>query len=278
MKPRGNKTFMVLTKAECIVASNHLLQNAESFYNDARLLANNNSFGHATSLLIQSTEETMKALILFLDGKGFQFRRSVKGINNFFVNHKLRYGLAMIMSIMYTFSEDLKLLFRIIMRDPYAFEYLNDKRQQMENFVVTYLKRKILIVLNEVEWFSKAEFLRQDGFYVDFMDDIKTPLQISKADYEDVHLRIDGMRSIVIAFIQSFESQDELFIKYVTKLKNQFITENWYENIGNVIDKFKDKRVNPYEEMFLNLTEFLAEITVKKSLDELGVQTKTRLD
>jgi len=101
---------MTLSQKECLTASNYLLENAESLYNDAQLLAKNKSYGRAISMLIHSTEETMKAFILFIDGNGFQFRKSTNGINNLFVNHSLRYGLAMVLSVLHIFSEDLKIL------------------------------------------------------------------------------------------------------------------------------------------------------------------------
>ncbi len=103
-KFKGQKSFIVLTNAECIDAFNSLMDNANSLYNDAKSLASNCSYGHATSLLIQSSEEAMKAFILFLDGNGFQFRKRVSGINNLFLNHKLRYGFAVLLLVLYIFT------------------------------------------------------------------------------------------------------------------------------------------------------------------------------
>jgi len=117
-KLKGDKNFMGLTNAECIVAFKHVLDNSDSLYEDAKLLANNGSYGRATSMLIHSTEEMMKAFILFLDGHGFQFRSKVSGIHNLFVNHKLRYGLAMLLSILYILSEDLKHMLNIVKNTP----------------------------------------------------------------------------------------------------------------------------------------------------------------
>ncbi len=87
---------MSISKRDCIAASVLVLENAQSLKRDAELLAENNSYGRAISLLIHSLEEEIKSLVLFLDGHGFQFRKRVKGINGFFVNHNLRYALSMI--------------------------------------------------------------------------------------------------------------------------------------------------------------------------------------
>lgn len=267
-KPTGDKNFMVLSKTECLNASKHLLENAESLYNDAVLLAGNNSYGRATSMLIHSTEETMKALILFLDSKGFQFRNKVSGINNLFVNHSLRYGLAMIVSVLHVFSEDLNKFLQNVRNDPQSIIELHKNKKVLENKFFEYFKNKIKIVLQEVIWFSKAEFLRQDGFYVDYVNEIKTPLNINKKDYEDVLLRIDGMRTFVTGLIDSFNSEDELFIEQTEELKSQFINETWYGHLGKLIDKFKNKKINPLEDLSTVINEFSDEIETKKSFND----------
>jgi AbiV family abortive infection protein len=267
-KLKGNKSFMGLTNSECIDASKHLMDNAKGLYNDAKLLANNGSYGHATSMLIHSTEETMKALILFLDGNGFLFRRKVKGINNLFVNHKLRYGLAMLLSVLNIFSEDLKDLFQKIKNEPNLILALNKDKEQMGRILLQYAQKKIKIVIQEIFWFSKAEFIRQEGFYVDYVDEIKTPLQISKKDFEDVLIRIEGMRSSVSGLIQVFDSNDKMLVQDIDKYKQQFINENWYENIGKVIEMFKDGKTNPLEALSNTLTEFSEELDNKTTLND----------
>ena len=258
-KSKGNKSFMMLTKKECIEASIIIQSNADNLYNDAKILANNKSYGHATSLLIHSTEESMKAFILFLDGNGFQFRNRVDGISNLFVNHKLRYGLAMLLSILHIFSEDIKQLIpKIVNSTKLTFDFVKDK-EQLGDLLLKYIQTRIKTVILEVSWFSKAEFFRQDGFYVDYIDEIKTPLQIKETDFKAVLLRIDGLRSFLHDYIKSFDTNDKKILKGIENLKEQFISENWYEKIAKVIELFKDKK-----------------LTIKKVV-EIGVQTGASL-
>lgn len=255
---------MNLNASECLVAFKSLQDNAESLYNDALSLASNGSSGHATSLLIQSTEESMKAFILFLDGNGFQFRSKVSGINNLFINHKLRYGLAMFLSILYIFSKDIKDLIQKIKGDSIlTFDFKKDKKKA-EAILLPYTQNLVKIIILEILWFSKAEFTRQEGFYVDYIDEIRTPLQISKADFENVLLRIDGMRSFLFDYIQSFDSTDERMITGIENLKQQFLDENWYEKIGNVIVMFKVRKHNPLEDLSNVLTEFSRDLYLEK--------------
>jgi len=109
-KLKGEKNFMNLNASKCMEAYKCLMDNAERLYNDAYSLANLNSYGHATSSLIHSLEEYMKAFIIFLDGKGFLFRNRVKGIENLFVNHKLRYALALVITLFAVLIDDFKKL------------------------------------------------------------------------------------------------------------------------------------------------------------------------
>lgn len=265
-KPKGNKNFMNLNATECLVAFKSLQDNAESLYNDANSLAINGSYGHATSLLIQSTEESMKAFILFLDGNGFEFRVRVSGINNLFINHKLRYGLAMFISVLYIFSKDLKdLLQKIKSECLLTFNFKKDK-EQAEKILLPYTQDKLKVFIQEIIWFSRAEFIRQEGFYVDYIDEIRTPLQISKTDFENILVRIDGMRNFVSEYIQSFESTDEIVMQGIDNLKLLFSNENWYEKIGEVIAIFKDKKNSPLADLSTALGEFSKGLDNPKSL------------
>lgn len=265
-KPKGNKNFMNLNATECHVAFKSLQNNAESLYNDANSLAINGSYGHAISLLIQSSEESMKAFILFLDGNGFQFRKNVNGINNLFLNHKLRYGLAMILSLLHIFCEDLKQLVpKIKNSTKLSFDFNKDKELVGEEFLI-YIQNRMKTVIQEVSWFSEAEFLRQDGFYVDYVDEIKTPLQINKIDFENVLLRINGLRSFLLDYIHSFDTDDEKIIQGIDNLKKQFANENWYEKIGKVIELFKYRKNNPLSDLSGILGDFSTELGNTKSL------------
>ncbi len=263
-KPKGNKNFMTLSQKECLTASNHLLKNAEGLYNDAQLLAKNKSYGRATSMLIHSTEETMKAFILFLDGNGFQFRKNTNGINNLFVNHSLRYGLAMVLSVLHIFSEDLKYFFQRVRNEPNKLMTLSKDKVALESKFLEYFKEKIKIVLLEVIWFSKAEFLRQKGFYVDYVGKIKTPLEIDENEYNEVLVRINGMRSFVSSLIEIFKIDDEEFKKHLEKLKKQFLVEDWYQKIGELIEMFRNRKSNPFQKLSNFIEEVISEIEEQK--------------
>jgi len=105
--------------------------------------------------------------------------------------------------------------------------------------------------------------LRQEGFYV---DKIKTPLEIDEKEYNEVLVRINGMRTFVLSLIDSFKSDDKEFNKHLEKLKKQFLKEGWYQKIGGLIELFNDRKTNPLENLSLAINEFSNEIASKKHL------------
>lgn len=259
-KPRGHKNYMTLNAKECLIAFKYLQDNADSLFNDATTLAESRSYGHATSLLIHSTEEYMKAFILFLDGNGFQFRNRVPGISNIFVNHKLRYGLALIITLLAILIDDFKVLLPHIKKTyNLTFDLKRDK-EQIQNEMVSYMNKRLQSAVQEVQWFSEAEFLRQDGLYVDYVNNIKTPLDITKTNFEETLLRINRLRSFIIDYISGFDSEDKIIIQGIENLKVQFSVEKWYEKIGGLIELFKDNKKNPFIDLSTLISTFSNEL------------------
>jgi len=268
-KRKGSKSFMSLSKGECLIAYKNLLHNADEVYSDAITLAEKNSYGRATSLLILSMEETMKAYVLYLDGNGFQFRLRVKGISNLFNNHILRYPLALILSIMHIFIKDFKRIVTKARENPH--EILNHKidKKYMNQKLVEYLVRKLPVVITEIVWFSQAEIYRQKGFYVDYVDELETPLSVNKEQYEDIKLRIDSLREISNSFWGVFEIKDLEYQKQMIEIKERFIEEDWYGRIGDLIGKFREQDSNPLIELSIVAEDFLKHLQTTKNLSIL---------
>lgn len=259
-KPSGHKNYMTLNAKECLVAFKYLQDNADSLFNDAQTLAGTGSYGHATSLLIHSIEEYMKAFILFLDGNGFQFRNRVPGINNIFVNHKLRYGLALVLTLLAILINDFKDLLPNIKKTHHLTFDLKRNKEQIQNEMVTYMNKRIQTAIQEVQWFSEAEFLRQDGLYVDYVNEIKTPLHITKTNFDETLLRITRLRLFILDYISSFNSEERNITQGLENLKEQFSVEKWYERIGGLIELFKDNKKNPLKEFSKLIDNFSNEL------------------
>ncbi|MEM7485056.1 MAG: hypothetical protein AAF348_07590, partial [Bacteroidota bacterium] len=127
-------------------------------------------------------------------------------------------------------------------------------------------QEKINQLNEEIIWFSNAEYLRQDGMYVDYDNVIKTPLSIDKEDFNDILTRVSGISEFIDQFLpifgQSNESTDTELKMQVKKLQKQLISEKGYDKIGMIVSKMNGKGNNPFIDISKNLQEF------KKNIDD----------
>ncbi|WP_166962133.1 AbiV family abortive infection protein [Yeosuana marina] len=264
MREKGNKSFMNLSKEECLVVSKETFRNAKNKHSDALILAKNNSYGMATSTLMLSLEENMKAVILFLDGNGFEFRKRVKGIKYLFVNHKLRYPLGLILSGFNIFGKDLIGFIVRIASTPSLIKDFSINEKEWEGLALNYISEKINQLSEEIIWFSNADYLRQDGMYVDYDNVLKTPLSIDKEDFNNILTRVSGISEFIDKFLsifgQSNESTDAELKTQVKKLQKQLISEKGYDKIGMIVTKMNGKGNNLYIDILKNLQEFKKDI------------------
>jgi AbiV family abortive infection protein len=162
----SSRNYARMSPKQCLKNYKLLLSNAGVKYQDAVHLAEKESYGTAISLLILSIEETMKTLVLYLDGHGFLFR-NIKGVSNIFVNHKLRYPLAMVISIVSSFGRDITRLAEEYSKRPEESKALLDRfknnRVEVVEALIKYLKQKSDEMKIDVLWFSNVGLLREDG-------------------------------------------------------------------------------------------------------------------
>jgi AbiV family abortive infection protein len=269
IRDKGNKSFMNLSKKECLEVAIETFRNAENKHSDALILAKNNSYGMAISALILSLEENIKAVILFLDGNGFEFRKRVKGVKNLFVNHKLRYPLGFVLSGFNIFGKDLIGFISKIVSNPSIIKGFNINEREWESLALNYILEKINQLDEERIWFSNAEYLRQDGMYVDYDNIIKTPLSIDKKDFNDILVRVSGISEFIDGFLpifdQSYEGDAAAEFKIeVKKLQKQLVSENGYDKIGKIVSKINERGNDPFIDISKNLQEFKKDINFTK--------------
>ena len=234
--------------------SHQYLENSESKYNDALGLAERHSYGVASSLLIISLEETTKALVLHLDGMGFEFRSRVTGIKSLFENHELRYFLAAILSVMQLFSEDIVMFIDRFRKGDRSFYGLLKNDPLILDQLFKYVRRKSDEIKLEANWFSNADLYRQEGFYVDFRNELKSPLLCSKEECLQVKMRIERFRKFANDFMESFSNNDVEIVEHIRKLKIQF-REGWYEELSKLVLKTKDGNYDPFKEISAMFSE-----------------------
>lgn len=99
---------MTIPRAECNIAYKEILLNSNQKWKTSELIAQSGDYSSALSFAIISTKELVKAFIVFLDGQGFSFR-NIKGMQNIFCNHRIRYFILFFFYIMGLFNEELQL-------------------------------------------------------------------------------------------------------------------------------------------------------------------------
>ncbi|RYE32081.1 MAG: hypothetical protein EOP48_31190, partial [Sphingobacteriales bacterium] len=190
-------------------------------------------------------EETMKASILYMDGHGFKFRQKVNGISNLFNNHQLRYPLAMFLSVIHIITKDFGVFLNRFHKNPQRWIEIKDNREYALSKFMDYVIQKLQVVIPEVLWFSNAEIYRQEALYVDFDDQLKTPLSANKQQFEDVKLRIDSLREFSKYFFNFCNTKEHGNSEMIEEFKNMLIDKRWYNEIGKLIKTIRGSESNP---------------------------------
>jgi hypothetical protein len=198
---------------------------------------------------IISIEELIKGIIVFFDGQGFQLR-DIKGVDVFFKDHKIRYFLSYTLFVMGIIGDDLIGLLKRVKEDPQKLVQWHKQFIQEENSLEkhykSYLLRKLVLLKREYEWFGKIDFLRQDGFYSGLKDEIKTPVDIPKEQYDEVIKRMQKVWAAGHWLIQSFETADDSLKDHIANLKQSF-TNKFGPKIAEGLAAIRRSGVGPFK-------------------------------
>lgn len=246
------KNFLTISTEECQVQFRYILANSDRKFRSAETLAKDEDYGSAIALLIISNEELIKALILFLDGQGFEFR-GVKGMRSLFQNHRLRYLLAMIFSIIISFAEDLRDLALNLEKNKKTIQDILNNQEQAGRSLQAYFLKKAIRVQREIEFFSKVDNTRQIGLYSDRPEG----LQLSKSDYLQFHLKVNGLRTGILGLMESYADDSN---ESIVLIKEMFKKNGWYKNIAELIGEINSPKINSYQNLSHRIELFRQEL------------------
>lgn len=105
LKVNMTNSFFDIPRDKLITIFPEIIRSSEEHYKSAVDIANTGKPGTAISLLLISSEEMVKALIVVLDARGFQFR-TTKGMDVFFKNHEIRFFIGWAAIVASMFGED----------------------------------------------------------------------------------------------------------------------------------------------------------------------------
>jgi hypothetical protein len=95
-----------------------------------------------------------------------------------------------------------------------------------------------MAALEHYEWWQAADKLKQNGFYVDYVNGIISPVSITAADYDQASRMVTAFRKDARLLIEFCLSATEPQLKSLRKtLKTAAIKELLAESIGRSINR-----------------------------------------
>ncbi len=204
------------------------MANADRHFRIAQLLASTNEYGNAVAHIILGSEERVKAIFLFLEGKGMQLR-SIKGVKNIFSTHDARHSL-------------IKEFFSVWLVIRPVIHRLEGNQTSEIKLRPEFKSSKFLDGLltavqigyglyngyMNYQWWDKADALKQQGFYVDYAGKPVAPDFITKADYDHAYQQATSLQSELQEFIQKLE---DCSIEEMKEFQTLFTQANFKEQI-----------------------------------------------
>lgn len=248
--------FFTLPNKYCLEVSKQVFEKSRNKYEEAIILSEKGRYDTASTLLIVSHEESIKGLILFLDGNGFRIRK-IKGVRGIFNNHKLRYLLALSISLMSMFTKEMStLLMKIMSGDSTFLDKIDPNQEGSNERIKIYLTKALSNVKKEIDFFSKVDKARQQGLYSDYENGL---IQITEGEYNELFSKITLLNNLIDSFSGFFSSDEEFTKEYIGKLKIDF--NNIYaKKLEVLLEKINSPKVNSYESLMEIVNDMKDEI------------------
>jgi len=260
------KGFLNINKEECLAASKDVIKNSNKQFELADKLYLLNEYGSAVSHIIIGSEELIKALILHLDGVGFKFRQ-IKGMKSIFDNHQLRYFMSFIIFSFSIVSDELRNFIEKIRNKEIGINELEefntkikDDNAEFKVEIFTKIISKIEFLLNEINWFNNFDLFRQKGFYVDYVGEIKTPLNATEKDYTSIKVRIERVRKTVYEIIDSLNNQSEDNSKLLADILEKINNKDVYNSIAEFIQNVRLSKTNALDYTLNSVRPFIEDM------------------
>src|SRR5689334_2807877 len=117
----GKTSYANLPTAACFELAEQITKESDNLWRIANDIAKEKSYGYAITTMISSLEELIKAVVLTIDGCGFEFRR-IRGFDTFFRDHGLRQFTVFIMFGYGVFGDELKKYLPPLRENPSLFK------------------------------------------------------------------------------------------------------------------------------------------------------------
>ena len=218
------KKFIDLTPKETRGLDNYLYKNAEQLKNNAILIANaNKSFSCATSLLVLSSEEIIKASLVLLHSQGYNVY-DLEDAKKFFSDHKIRHHIAQLIEMGFGLSE-IREVWNNKNGVPFG-EKLKSFFKNSFNSAQTILKTN-----DRIKKLQKFNDLKNNGLYVGYFNKLYNPEDlVTEKDYE-------SSMEIVNRLFNFYNDLNLLFKIEIRNEKEQMKIDKTKEDLKIFIDQ-----------------------------------------
>ena len=217
--------FFDISIEECGKVYSEVQKNAENHFKSADILAEANDYSNAVAHLILGSEELIKALVLFLESKNFDFRE-IEVFKKLFSNHKARHA------VIKEFYSVIIFLKKLLSPDKFK---SNHWLATAANFIINGAEGA-LAAINNHDWWDNAETLKQNCFYVDYSDGLKLPEAIAKEDYDKASKFVTSLKEDIRLIITGFSKASEAELN---KFRTDFEIEDLKETLSDTIKRSK---------------------------------------
>jgi AbiV family abortive infection protein len=205
-------------------------KNAERHFRTTKILSTAKEYPNAVAHLILGTEELIKSFVLFLEHKQFNLR-VVKGYKKIFYSHSARHSI-------------LKEFFSVWVGVKQLLEI--KEREKKENGFLYYLNIAKIVFegflsgINNHEWWNEADKLKQNCFYVDYLDQIISPDIIGMKKFKEAEKHVMAFRTDIRILMAVITKANE---KQLIQFRKTFEEAEFKLLIQESIERSGEKRV-----------------------------------
>ena len=236
-------TFINLSKKDSRDLNIGIFENAKRLKSDSSVLVDvNKSYSSASSLLILSSEEVIKAILVLLHSHGYRVYL-LKDAKGFFKNHEIRHSLQMLietgMSLFDTIDrwENRKLKRQIPNTKK---KWLNNTLQFLSD--AAFVLSNVSTAINRIEGIKKFNDLKNAGFYVDYRNEILIPQKtVNKEDYNSI---LDTSNRLIIFYKQLRILFHPSIANHLSNDKIEEIKNGLHTFINEALKDFSFKEIN----------------------------------
>jgi AbiV family abortive infection protein len=181
------QTFINLPKKDSQELHKALYKNALQLKKDALILSNNNhSFASATSLLILSSEEAIKSILVLLHFNGYHVY-DIKDVKKLFRDHKIRHQIAQLIEMGQGLFKSIKKW-----KEQKQYNKINTNIKWLDSALnglgnLVNAAEPFLQTKGRIEKLEEFNTIKNKGFYVDFKGELLVPeKEINEQDFYEV--------------------------------------------------------------------------------------------